>query len=82
MAKGKKGKKNQRDEDAEWEALEAKKSAGKSKVDDLAEDMKKATIEDEPQMSKSQLKKQKRAQKQAKKTGFAALQVWDQRLIC
>lgn len=33
MAKGKKGKKSKQDEDAEWDALEAKKS---SKVDDLA----------------------------------------------
>ena len=34
MAKGKKGKKSKQDEDAEWDALEAKKSS--SKVDDLA----------------------------------------------
>jgi len=72
MAKGKKGKKNQKDDEAEWDRLEkeaaAKRVAEAAGIPTPAED-------GEPQMSKSQMKKLKREAKKGNKqaAGFAAL---------
>merc|ERR1711953_1121138 len=68
MAKGKKGKKV--DEDAEWDALEKKQAAAKETgLEDKMNDLSTG----EPQLSKSQMKKNKRNQKKAAKAGFAEL---------
>merc|ERR1711953_205787 len=68
MAKGKKGKKV--DEDAEWDALEKKQAAAKETgLEDKMNDLSTG----EPQLSKSQMKKNKRNQKKAAKAGFADL---------
>merc|ERR1712110_341948 len=71
MAKGKKGKKGKNvDEDAEWDALEKKQAAAK---ETCLEDKMNDLSTGEPQLSKSQMKKNKRNQKKAAKAGFADL---------
>merc|ERR1712113_355062 len=71
MAKGKKGKKGKNvDEDAEWDALEKKQAAAKETgLEDKMNDLSTG----EPQLSKSQMKKNKRNQRKAAKAGFVDL---------
>merc|ERR1712179_652103 len=69
MAKGKKGKKGKNDEDAQWDELEKKQANAQKDLEQKMGDLSTG----EPQMSKSQMKKNKRNKKKAAKGGFADL---------